>query len=299
MTTVLLFSVHAGAEIIMLPRFELLQAVRTIARRRPTFMPGVPTMFNAIAGYKGRADLSSIRFCISGGAPLPPEVKARFEARTGCVVVEGYGLTETSPCATCNPPGGVNKAGSIGLPMPGTVVSLRDPAVPLRAVAVGERGELCVGGPQVMLGYWRRPEESAAALTPDGLLRTADIAVMDAEGYFSIVDRIKDLILAGGYNVYPRVVEDALYRHPAVAECTVIGVPDAYRGETVKAFVVLNPDAVLETSNLLIFLEEYLSPIEMPKQIEFRKSLPRTMIGKLSKKELVAEEQAKFLARQG
>ena len=296
MTTVLLFSVYSGTEIIMLPRFELVQAVRTIARRKPTFMPGVPTMFNAIASYRGRADLSSIRFCISGGAPLPPEVKARFEARTGCVVVEGYGLTESSPCAVCNPPGGVNKPGSIGLPMPGTVIELRDPADPSRPVPQGERGELCIGGPQVMLGYWRRPEESAAALTPDGLLRTADIAVMDSEGYFSIVDRIKDLILAGGYNVYPRIVEDAVYQHPAVAECTVIGVPDAYRGETVKAFVVLKTGAALSVADLLVFLKTYLSPIEMPKQVEFRNTLPRTLIGKLSKKELVAEERAKWEA---
>ena len=299
MTTVLLFSVHAGAEIVMLPRFEVKAAVRAIARRRPTFMPGVPTMFNAIAAFEGRADLSSIRFCISGGAPLPPEVKARFEARTGCVVVEGYGLTETSPCAVCNPPGGLNKTGSIGLPLPGTTVELRDPDDPLRPVPPGERGELCVKGPQVMLGYWRRPADTAASTTPDGFFRSADIAVMDGDGYFAIVDRIKDLILAGGYNVYPRMVEDAAYRHPDVAECTVIGVPDTYRGETVKAFVVRRPGATLTAPALLDFLKDHLSPIEMPKQIEFRDSLPRTLIGKLSKKELVAEERAKWEGSRG
>ena len=298
MTTVLLFSVHAGAEIVMLPRFELKNAVRTIARRRPSFMPGVPTMFNAIAGFKGRADLTSIRFCISGGAPLPAEVKARFEARTGCVVVEGYGLTETSPSAVCNPPGGLNRPGSIGVPMPGTTVELRDPDNPMRRVPQGERGELCIKGPQVMLGYWQRPGDTAASTTPDGFFRTGDIAVMDADGYFSIVDRIKDLILAGGYNVYPRVVEDAVYQHPAVAECTVIGVPDRYRGETVKAFVVLKPGATLTAPALLAFLQGHISPIEMPKQVEFRDSLPRTLIGKLSKQELVAEERAKWEASQ-
>jgi len=299
MTTVLLFSVMAGAEIIMLPRFELKSAVRAIARRKPTFMPGVPTMFNAIAGFKGRADLTSIRFCISGGAPLPPEVKARFEARTGCVVVEGYGLTETSPCVICNPPGGLNKTGSIGIPMPGTEAELRDPKDPMRRIPQGERGELCLRGPQVMLGYWNRPEDTAAVTTPDGLLRTADIAVMDAQGYFSIVDRIKDLILAGGYNVYPRIVEDAVYQHPAVAECTVIGIPDAYRGETVKAFVALKPGALLTTAALLAFLKDHISPIEMPKHVEFRNTLPRTLIGKLSKKELVEEERAKAAAKEG
>ena len=295
LTTVLLFSVHTGAEIVMLPRFELAGAVRTIGRRRPTFMPGVPTMFNAIAAFPGQADLTSLRYCISGGAPLPPEVKARFEARAGCVVVEGYGLTETSPCAVSNPPGGLNKPGSIGLPLPGTTVELRDPADPLRRVPQGERGELCVQGPQVMLGYWRRPEDTAATMTPDGFLRTADIAVMDADGYFSIVDRIKDLILAGGYNVYPRMVENAVYHHPDVAECTVIGIPDPYRGETVKAFVVRKPGATLTAAALTTFLRDHLSPIEMPKQIEFRDSLPKTLIGKLSKKELVAEERAKAL----
>ncbi len=293
MTTVLLFSVFSGAEIIMLPRFVLRDAVRAIARKRPTYMPGVPTMFNAIAAYTGRADLSSIRYCISGGAPLPPEVKQRFEARTGCVVVEGYGLTESSPCLCCNPPGGLNKTGSIGQPMGGTLIELRDPDNPMRRVPPGERGEICARGPQVMLGYWRQPAETAAAFTPDGLLRTGDIATMDEQGYFYVVDRIKDLILCGGYNVYPRVVEDAIYHHPAVAECTVIGVPDDYRGETVKAFVVRKPDATLDAEMLCAFLRDHLSPIEMPKHLEFRDSLPKTLIGKLSKKELVAEERAR------
>ena len=292
MTTVLLFSVHAGAEIIMMPRWDLQQAIRLIAKRKPTYLSGVPTLFNAIAAYPGKADLSSIRFCISGGAPLPPEVKQRFEARTGCVVVEGYGLTETSPCVICNPPGGRNKPG-IGLPMPATVAELRDPSDPTRTVAQGERGEVCLKGPQLMLGYWRRPEETAASMTPDGFFRTGDIGVMDEEGYFQIVDRIKDVILAGGYNVYPRLVEDAIYEHDAVAECTVIGIPDPYRGETVKAFIALKPGASLDADTLRTFLTDRLSPIEMPKQIEFRDSLPRTLIGKLSKKELVAEERAK------
>ncbi len=293
MTTVLLFSVYSGAEIIMLPRFVLRDAVRAIARRRPTYMPGVPTMFNAIAAYAGRADLSSIRYCISGGAPLPPEVKQRFEARTGCVVVEGYGLTETSPCLCCNPPGGVNKPGSIGQPMGRTIMELRDPENPMRRVAPGERGEICAKGPQVMLGYWKRGDESATAFTPDGFLRTGDIATMDEQGYFFVVDRIKDLILCGGYNVYPRMVEDAIYHHPAVAECTVIGVPDAYRGETVKAFVVVRPGASLDADTLCAFLRDHLSPIELPKHVEFRDALPKTLIGKLSKKELVAEERAR------
>ena len=295
MTTVLLFAVRTAAEIIMLPRFEVANAVAVIARLRPTFLSGVPTLFNAIAGFKGEADLTSIRFCISGGAPLPAEVKARFEGRTGCVVVEGYGLTETSPCVSCNPPGGVNKAGSIGVPMSQTEMELRDPANPGVRVAPGERGEICIRGPQVMPGYWRRPEETATAFTPDGFFRTADIGTMDEQGYFYVVDRIKDLILAGGYNVYPRVVEDAIYQHHAVLETTVIGVPDPYRGETVKAFVVLRPGEALTAAALTAFLKDYLSAIEMPKSIEFRGTLPKTLIGKLSKKELVEEERLKRL----
>lgn len=313
MTTVLLFAVRAGAEIVMMPRFELPAAVALIERTRPSMMPGVPTLFNAIAGWQGKADLSSIRFCISGGAPLPPEVKARFEARTGCVVVEGYGLTEASPCVCCNPPGGLNKTGSIGLPMPGTRVELRDPADPSRRIAPGGpggdaggdagggeatgggggRGELCVAGPQVMAGYWKREAETRAAFTPDGMLRTADIATMDEQGYVYIVDRIKDLILVSGYNVYPRVVEDAIYHHEAVAECTVVGVPDSYQGESVKAFVVLRPGHELSAEALVSFLRAHLSPVEMPRHIEFRAALPRTPVGKLSKKELVEEERAK------
>ena len=297
MTTVLLFAVRTAAEIIMLPRFEVANAVAVIARLRPTFLSGVPTLFNAIASFKGEADMTSIRFCISGGAPLPPEVKARFEARTGCVVVEGYGLTETSPCVCCNPPGGVNKTGTIGVPMPQTEIELRDPLHSETRVAPGERGEICIRGPQVMAGYWHRPAETAQAFTADGFFRTADIGTMDGQGYISVVDRIKDLILAGGYNVYPRMVEDAIYQHPAVLEVTVIGVPDPYRGETVKAFVVLRPGTALTAPGLTEFLRDHISAIEMPKSIEFRDSLPKTLIGKLSKKELVAEERAKLDAK--
>ncbi len=293
LTTVLLFSVQAGAEIVMLPRFVPADALAAIARTRTTYLAAVPTMLNALAAFPGKADLSSIRYCISGGAPLPAEVKKRFEARTGCVVVEGYGLTEASPCTCCNPTTGENRDGTIGQPMSRTDQQLRAPADPMRRVPVGERGELCVRGPQVMLGYWNRPEETASAFTPDGWLRTGDIGVMDADGYFSIVDRIKDLILCGGYNVYPRTIEEAIYRHPVVAEVTVIGVPDEYRGEAAKAFVVLKPGAMVTAAELVAFLREYLSPIELPRHVEFRDTLPKTLIGKLSKKELVAEEAAR------
>lgn len=293
LTCVMLFAVRCGAEIVMLPRFVLADAIATIRRTRATYMAGVPTMYNAIARFEGRADLSSIRYCISGGAPLPVEIKARFEARTGCTVVEGYGLTESSPIVTANPVTGENRAGTIGMPLPLTELQLRDPADPGLRVEIGVRGEVCVRGPQVMLGYWRRPAESADTLTPDGWLRTGDIGTMDADGYFSIVDRIKDLILCGGYNVYPRTVEEAIYRHASVAEVTVIGVPDEYRGETVKAFVVRRPGETLTEAELLAFLRDWLSPVELPRHVEFRDTLPKTLIGKLSKKELVAEEAAR------
>ena len=188
---------------------------------------------------------------------------------------------------------GENRAGTIGMPLPLTELQLRDPADPGLRVEIGVRGEVCVRGPQVMLGYWRRPAESADTLTPDGWLRTGDIGTMDADGYFSIVDRIKDLILCGGYNVYPRTVEEAIYRHASVAEVTVIGVPDEYRGETVKAFVVRRPGETLTEAELLAFLRDWLSPVELPRHVEFRDTLPKTLIGKLSKKELVAEEAAR------
>src|SRR5690242_7733318 len=209
MTSIMNFSIKTGSEIVMLPRFDPVQLLETIDRTKPTFFPSVPTLFTAIKNRPdvGKYDLRSIRRCISGGAPLPLEVKHDFETLTGCQIVEGYGLTETSPTVTCNPLATGGKDGSIGLPMPGTtveIVSLEDGTTP---VPVGERGELVVSGPQVMKGYWRRPDETAKVLR-DGRLRTGDVGYMDADGYTFIVDRIKDLIIAGGYNVYPRNVEE-------------------------------------------------------------------------------------------
>ena len=257
-------------------------------------MPGVPTMFVAMLGHRKLAsfDLSSLKYCVSGGAPLPIEVKQRFEALTGCKVVEGYGLSEASPVVTCNPPDGPVKPGSIGQPLPGTIVSLRDLADPTKEVEPGEKGEICVKGPQVMKGYWKRPEETASQLVGD-FLRTGDVATMDDEGFIFIVDRIKDLIISSGYNVYPRRIEDALYEHPAVEEATVVGIKDDYRGEAPKAFVKRRSGATATVEDLRKHLESKISKIEMPAEIEFRDQLPKTMIGKLSKKELKAEEEAR------
>jgi long-chain acyl-CoA synthetase len=294
MTAVMNFGLRQGAEIIIMPRFNLGEALKLIDRTKPTVMPGVPTMFVAFLGHPklARYDLSSLEYCVSGGAALPPEVKQRFEAMTGCKVVEGYGLSEASPAVTCNPPNGPVKPGSIGQPLPGTVVSLRDLADPTREVAPGEKGEICVKGPQVMKGYWKRPEETAAQFV-GGFLRTGDVATMDEDGFIFIVDRIKDLIISSGYNVYPRRIEDALYEHPAVEEATVVGIRDDYRGEAPKAFVRLRSGAKASADELRRHLEGKISKIEMPSEIELRDTLPKTMIGKLSKKELKAEEEAR------
>jgi len=297
MTVVMNLSINIGAEIILLPRFELYQVLQTIHTKRPTMFPAVPTIYMAVANHRDRAkfDLSSINFCISGGAPLPVEVKEAFERVTGCALGEGYGLTEASPVVACNPLFGVNKNGSIGLPLPGSIVeiiSLEDGESPM---PLGEKGELCVRGPQVMAGYWNHPEDTARDLR-NGRLHTGDVAYMDEDGYIFIVDRIKDLILCGGHNVYPRHVEEAIYLHPAVGECVVAGVPDPFRGQVVKAYVKLIDGASLSQKELLDFLEDKLSPLQRPRLVEFREQLPHTLVGKLSRKELLEEEKARAAA---
>jgi long-chain acyl-CoA synthetase len=291
MTAVMNFSILEGSEMIIMPRFVLDDALKLIDQTKPTVMPGVPTMFNAMLNHPKLKsfDLSSLKYCVSGGAPLPIEVKQRFEALTGCKVVEGYGLSEASPSVTCNPVEGLVKQGSIGQPLPATIVSLRDLADPTREVALGEKGEICVQGPQVMRGYWNKPQDTASQFV-DGFLRTGDVGIMDEDGFIFIVDRIKDLIICSGYNVYPRRIEEAIYTHPAVEEVTVIGIKDAYRGEAPKAFVKLKAGSALTEEALRTHLEPKLSKIEMPAAFEFRDVLPKTMIGKLSKKELKAEE---------
>ncbi len=297
LTTVLTYSIRTGAEMILLPRFELQQLLKTIARTKPNYFPAVPTIYAAIttAAETQAIDLSSIHACISGGAPLPAEVRTAFEAATGSKLVEGYGLSEASPIITCNPIDGLNKPGSAGLPFPGTTIEIRDREDPTRLLPIGENGEICARGPQITQGYWHKPT-ATAELFADGALRTGDVGHLDADGYLFIVDRIKDLILCGGYNVYPRVIEEALYEHPAVLEAVVIGVPDAYRGQAPKAFVVLAEGAAATPLELRDFLRDKISKIELPREVEIRDTLPKTLIGKLSKKELVAEEAAKAAA---
>ena len=295
MTAVMNLSVRNGFEIIALPRFELEPTMKLIHTKQPDYMMAVPAIFNAINNHPKlhKYNLRSVKLCISGGAPLPVEVKRAFEDKTGCVVVEGYGLTEASPVTHVNPLEGENKAGSIGFPFPGTEMKLIDPETGDDVTTKRERGELCIKGPQVMKGYWNKPEETAKTLK-DGWLYTGDIATLDEDGYTHIVDRLKDMIITNGYNVYPRNVEEAIYQHPSVEECIVAGIPDTSRGEIVKAWIKCKKDRELSAEDLKNFLEDHLSPMEIPKRYEFRdEPLPKTMIGKLSRKDVLAEEKAK------
>ncbi len=290
MTAVMNLSLSVGAEIILLPRLDLKLLMRTLHRRRPTFLPGVPTLFTAIsnaAEASGKTDLSFIKLCVSGGAPLSDEVRNRFERISHCQLLEGYGLSETSPVLTLSQPD-ANRKGSVGRPLPGTIIEIRDPENPGVILPQGARGEICARGPQVMSGYLHQREDAQVFI--DGALRTGDIGYLDADGYLFIVDRIKDLIICGGYNVYPRTIEEAAYQHPAVQEAIAIGVPDPYRGQAPKLFVTLRPGQPATPAQIMEFLQTRLNKIEMPRAVEIRDTLPRTMVGKLSKKELVAEE---------
>ena len=279
-----------GAELVLLPKFDIDMLREALKRRRPTIVPGVPTLFKAMLD-KGltNVDLASVKVCISGGAPLPHEVQRAFEAAAGCDLVEGYGLTEASPVCFCNPIGRSGRDGTIGIPLSRIEAQIHDLADPSIIMPHGERGELWVRGPNVMRGYWNNPEATAEALTPDGWLRTGDVGIMDADGYVELVDRIKDLILCSGFNVYPRRIEEALYLHPDVTAAIAVGEPDEYRGESVAAFVQIAPGARVTTSELLEFLRDKLTSIEMPRRLEFRQELPRTAVGKLSRKELRSE----------
>lgn len=286
LTTVLNYSVHTAACVVLLPRFEMDAFLAAMRRTRPERLFIVPTILTALNTLDERMlpPATQLRLCVSGGAPLPPEVRATFERRAVCRVLEGYGLSEASPIVSCNPTTGEIRDGSAGMAFPGTTIEIHSLETGALQRA-GESGEVCVRGPQLMQGYWNRPDDTAAVLE-SGVLRTGDVGYLDPDGYLFLVDRIKDLILCGGYNVYPRVIEDALYEHPQVAEVTVIGVPDEYRGEAPKAFVKLREGAATSQEELREFLKDRISKIEMPREIEFRDELPKTLIGKLSKKEL-------------
>ncbi len=285
------FALLAAASMVLIPRFKPQEVVKAIRRSHPTLFPGIPTIYLAIMRAAGKhpEDLRSINYCISGAAPLPAQVRSEFEALTGGRLVEGYGLSEASPVTHCNPLTEQCRTGSIGLPLPGVEAAIVDQETG-DPVPAGEVGELVVRGPNIMQGYWNRPEETSQVFR-NGWMRTGDLGKMDADGYFSIVERVKDVIIASGLKVYPREVEEVLFGHPAVAEVAVAGAPDAYRGETVAAFVVLKAgrEASEETRReLLQYCRQELAAYKVPTILEFRTSLPKSLIGKVLRRELRA-----------
>jgi long-chain acyl-CoA synthetase len=296
MTTCMNLAVYMGVPMILIPNpRELDHVLKCIDRHKPTLFPGVPTMYVAINNYPelSKYDVRSIKACISGAAGLPVQVQTKFQDLTGARLVEGYGLSEATPVTHANPVFGENRVGTIGLPYPDTDAKVVDLETGTREMPVGEPGELIVQGPQVMKGYWNKPEETRLTLR-DGWLYTGDIAVMDPDGYFQIVDRKKDMIIAGGYNIYPREIEEVLFQHPKVLEATVAGIADPYRGETVKAYVVLKPGQTSTPEDIIAFCRERLAAYKSPKVVEFRDSLPKTMVGKILRRQLVAEDMDKL-----
>ena len=291
MTGVMNVGLYTGSEIVLLPRFKVSEALKVIDKERPTVLLGVPTIYSAINGHKEleKYDLSSLEYCISGGAALPLDIKQKFEALTGCTLVEGYGLSESAPVCTINPFGGLNKPGSAGLPVPGTIIEIVSLEEPSRLLPIGEKGEICISGPQVMVGYAGQEDETADALL-DGRLHTGDVGYMDEDGYLYIIDRIKDLIITGGFNVYPRMVEEAVHLHPDIEDVAVCGVPSRHHGEIVKAYVILRDGAEMTAVELRGFLKDKLAPYEMPRQVEFTDQIPKTLLGKPLRRELIAAE---------
>jgi len=295
MTTCMNLGILAASTMILIPNPRVMPHIlKSINKHHPTLYPGVPAMYVAINNYPNLDDfdVSSIQACISGAAPLPVEVQQKFQELTGARLVEGYGLSEATPVTHANPIFGDNRIGTIGLPFPNTDAQIVDAETGEQTLGVGEVGELVVRGPQVMKGYWRMPTETANSLRNEWL-HTGDLARMDEDGYFQIVDRKKDMILgAGGYNIYPREVEEVLYEHPAVKECAVVGVPiSVEKGERVKAYVVPKEGVDVTEDEILAFCRENLAPYKVPKFVEFREDLPKTMVGKILRRVLLEEEK--------
>lgn len=296
LTVNLLFGVRLGALMVLHARFDLDAAVNDLVAKKITVFAGVPTMYMAMANHPKVKEgaLRSLQFCGSGGAPLPVEVAQRFFELTGSQLCEGWGMTETSPTGTFTPVHGKRKAGSCGIPIPNIELKFESLTEPGNDAAPGEPGELCIRGPNVMKGYWKNPEATAKSMTPDGFFRSGDVARMDEDGFVFIVDRTKDMLLCGGYNVYPRVIEEAIYEHPAVEEVCVIGIPDEYRGQSPKAFIKLKKDVpMLTLDELKDFLKSRIGKHEMVAELEVRAELPKSPVGKLLKKDLVDEEARK------
>jgi long-chain acyl-CoA synthetase len=297
MTTCMNMDTLVGAAMLLIPNpRDLEDVLKNITKQKPTLYPGVPAMYVAINNHPdlSKYDVSSIKACVSGAAGLPVEVQKRFQELTGAKLVEGYGLSEASPVTHANPVFGDNRVGTIGVPWPDTDVKIVDAETGEQVLGIGEAGELCIRGPQVMKGYWNMPEETANTLRA-GWLHTGDIAVMDEDGYFKIVDRKKDMILgAGGYNIYPREVEDVLYEHPKVLEVAAAGVPVAGKGERVKVYVVLKEGQTATEEEIIAFCRENLAPYKVPKFVEFRTDLPKTIVGKILRRVLVEEDKKKM-----
>ena len=293
MTVVMNVSVFAGLKILLHAKFDVKDVLADIRKHKPTLFPAVPAVFSALANAPetARADFRSLRYCITGGAPMPADIQRAFEEKTGSrALAEGYGLTEAAPACTFNPAVGRKKPGSVGQPLPGTIVEILSREDGVTVLPVGMRGEVCISGPQVMKGYYKKPDATAEVIK-NGRLHTGDVGYFDEEGFLHLVDRIKDLILVRGYNVYPRVVEEAVYLHPAVEECLVAGVPDAERGETVWAWVKPLAGRTISADGLREFLIDKLSPIEVPRRIIVSdEPLPKTSVGKLSRKLLLERE---------
>lgn len=294
MTAVMLLSVARACEMVIHSRFDLPQLIKDIHSKKVTLLLGVPTIFNTICHHARVSSkmFKSLKMCISGGAPLPIDVKQQFEALTGAVLAEGYGLSEASPVVTVNPLFGESKPGSVGIPLPGTIVEIRSTEARRKLCPAKEIGEVCVKGPQVMLGYYNAPEDSKNVLR-SGRLHTGDMGYLDKSGYLYIVDRIKDVIIASGFNIYPREIEEYLYEHNKIKEAAVIGVDDEKRGQTAKAFIVLRVGEELGEADLNEYLRRKLAAYKVPTVYEFREELPKTLIGKVDKKILIAEEKAK------
>ncbi|SET64540.1 long-chain acyl-CoA synthetase [Oceanobacillus limi] len=290
MTSCMNLSIYSGSMSIMLPRFDLEEVLQTIKNLQPTSFPGVPTMYVGITNHPKAEQygIDSIRLCNSGSAPMPGELLRSFEKKTGAKILEGYGLSESSPVTHCNPSFSTRKPGSIGIGIPSTEYKIVDLAEGTEEVPVGELGEVIIKGPQVMKGYWNMPQETENALR-DGWLYTGDIARVDEDGYVYIIDRKKDLIIAGGFNIYPRDVEEVIYEHPAVMEAVVVGIPDAYRGETVKAVVVLKEGASCTQEELIAYCRENMAAYKVPRVVEFRDELPKTNVGKILRRAIREE----------
>lgn len=291
MTAIMNLSIATCSHIVMVTRFDLAEVLKLIHKYKITIFPVVPSIISAINNSELTKNLNSLRVVISGGASLPLQVKQNFNKSTGAKLIEGYGLTESSPVASCSPETG-GKENSIGLPLPATQIEIRDLKNLNKCVKTGEKGEIFIKGPQVMLGYWQNKKATDETII-NGWLRTGDVGNIDEDGFIFLTDRIKELIIINGYNVYPRIIEDAFYKHEAIAEVIVIGIKDKQKGEVPKAYVTLKVGYNTSEKELLDFAISKLNPIEKPEHIEIRKELPKTMIGKLSKKELMQEENNK------